>query len=149
MSVSSSYASMASSSAPNAVMPAKPQTRPIYDPERDTFKQSLYTYIVSNIFSSMKPTESTYMYGLLKTIYIDTPLRFNLVCGIHQNHETDPLHFSVEVTLEGVKMAFHVNGYYKSPKFIVTHLTVRDNQQTIKFASFTNTTKTWQDFQSE
>jgi hypothetical protein len=147
MSVSSpSYATAASAT---PATQAKPQTRPVYEPEKDTFKQSLYTHVLTNVFGPMRPTDSNYAYGLLKTVYTDSPLRFHIVSGIHQNHETDPLHFSVEVILEGVKMPFHVYGYYKSPKFIVTHLSIRDNQQEVKIASFSNTAKTWKDYNGE
>lgn len=141
----SSYATVAASSAPNPL----PQPRSIYEPERDTFKQTLYTNVMTNIFEKMRPSESDYMYGLLRTIWTDGPLRFKIVSGIHQNHETDPLHFSVEVNLEGVKMTFHVNGYYQSPKFIVTYLTIFHNKETVKIASFNNTLKTPHDYQME
>ena len=139
---SSSYASIAASSAPNPIQPS----RMVYDAEKDTFRQTLYSQVITNIFDKMRPSESNYMYGMLRTIYTDSPLRFKIASGIHQNHETDPLHFSVEVNLEGVKMTFHVNGYYKSPKFIVTNLTILNNQETIKIASFNNTLKTPQDY---
>ena len=138
----SSYASIAASSAPNTIQPS----RMFYEPEKDTFKQTLYSNVMTNIFEKMRPADSNYMYGMLRTIYTDSPLRFKISSGIHQNHESDPLHFSVEVNLEGVKMTFHVNGYYKSPKFIVTNLTILDKQESIKIASFTNTIKTPQDY---
>lgn len=143
----SSYASIAASTMPNS-MP-QPQTRFVYDPERDTFKQTLYSSVLSNIFGAMRPAQSDYMYGMLRTIYTDGPLRFKIACGIHQNHETDPLHFSVEVTLEGVRMTFHVNGYFKSPRFIVTNLTILHNQEKVIIASFSNITKTQQEYQME
>jgi hypothetical protein len=139
---SSSYASIAASSAPNTIQPS----RMVYEPEKDAFRQTLYSNVMSNIFNKMRPSESDYMYGMLRTVYTDSPLRFKIASGIHQNHESDPLHFSVEVNLEGVKMTFHVNGYYKSPKFIVTNLTILDKQESIKIASFTNTIKTPQDY---
>jgi len=139
---SSSYASIAASSAPNPIQPS----RMVYEPEKDAFKQTLYSHVMTNIFEKMRPADSHYMYGMLRTIYTDSPLRFKIASGIHQNHESDPLHFSVEVSLEGVKMTFHVNGYYKSPKFIVTNLTILNKQETITIASFNNTMKTPQDY---
>jgi hypothetical protein len=138
----SSYATIAASTAPNPI----PVPRVVYEPEKDTFKQTLYSNVMLNIFDKMRPAQSDYMYHMLRTIYTDSPLRFKIASGIHQNHEKDPLHFSVEVNLEGIKMTFHVNGYYKSPKFIVTDLSILHNQTTVKIASFNNTMKTPQDY---
>jgi hypothetical protein len=57
------------------------------------------------------------------------PERFTIISGIHQNHFTDPLHFSVEVDIaDGWKNRMHVNGYFKNNTFICVNIVAQTKE---------------------
>jgi len=49
---------------------------------------------------------------LFQALYASAPERFVVCCGIHQNHLSDKLHFSVNVKMNDViSVPIHFNGF--------------------------------------
>jgi hypothetical protein len=52
---------------------------------------------------------------LVRTLYAESPKRFTVARGLHQNYETEPLHLTVRVNGDyGNYLSLHVNGFFKN-----------------------------------
>ena len=125
-----SYKEAVAFSAPNVVV-----QKPVYNPEKDMFPQTMYERCISNTMTMLRPSSSTYHYRLLQTLYVDSPLRFTMSSALHQNHETDIMHFTVRVQLENCAMNIHLNGFLKT-FFIVTTITLLEKGEELTIADF-------------
>jgi len=67
-----------------------------------------------NRFMSVGRPENKYKdnWLLFQALYASAPERFVVSCGIHQNHISDRLHFSVNVRMNDViNVPIHFNGF--------------------------------------
>lgn len=74
----------------------------------------LYTSIVTHIITRVKPVKQDVLWPVIQTLFDDTPTRFTLISGLHQNDEHDRLHLSVKVQLNYSYLTLHMYGYWKT-----------------------------------
>ena len=75
-------------------------------------------------------------FRMLRALYKDTPSRFQVYSGIHQNSPTDVLHLGIKIDLSyGSYIIVHINGYWKN-HFQITHITTLEAGQVFEIARF-------------
>jgi hypothetical protein len=127
----SSYLNALTSDAPS------PLNKVVYLAEKDFFPQEMYERSIKNVLTMLNPSKSSYIYRAIQALYKDNPNRFSIFSGLHQNHDTDVLHYSVLVRLEHrCNIILHFNGYYKN-FFIVKNITINEETETKMIADFT------------
>jgi hypothetical protein len=91
----------------------------------------------NNLMTRLRPADqSPPIWRLLQTLYSDNPVRFTLISSLHQNHDTDPLHYSVSVGQEfGNSMTIHINGWFRN-YLNITNVTVMSDGTLIADISF-------------
>ena len=108
----------------------------VYLPEKDLFPQSIYERSIKNVMTSLSPSKSSYMFRTIQALYKDNPSRFSIASGLHQNDDTDVLHYSVKIQLEHrYNILLHFNGFYKN-FFIVRNITLVEESNIKIIADF-------------
>ena len=80
---------------------------------------------LKKIMASYKPNSSEYRknWMLYQTLYDIDPDKFQIISGLHQNHISDPLHFSIQVNLrQGLYHRLHFNFYFFN-KMVLKNIT--------------------------
>jgi len=114
-----------------------PLAKTVYLAEKDVFPPEMYERSIKNVMTMLNPSKSSYMYRAIQALYKDNPNRFSMFSGLHQNHDTDVLHYSVLVKLEHrCNIILHFNGFYRN-FFIVRNITMNEETETKTIADFT------------
>jgi hypothetical protein len=98
-------------------------------PSHDIFIQ----HVIKNldiVMKKLRPSKADKTWTLLQTLYTDNPSRFIIISSIHQNSETDRLHYSVAINLNWACWTLHVYGYWKN-FFNTTDITIAENDGVI------------------
>ena len=69
---------------------------------------------MSLAFTRLKPNIQSDLFPLIQEIYRTNPSVFFVIGNLHQNDDTDRLHFSVELRLSYFNYRFHIYGYWKN-----------------------------------
>ena len=113
-----------------------PLPKIVYLPEKDCFQPEMYERSIKNVMTSLVPTKSGYIFRTIQTLFKDTPGRFSMFSGLHQNHDKDVLHYSVMVKLEHrCNIILHFNGFYRN-FFIVRNITLVEESDIKTIADF-------------
>ena len=113
-----------------------PLAKVVYIAEKDFFPQVFYERSIKNVMTMLNPSKSGYLFRTIQALYKETPGRFSIHSGLHQNDETDVLHYSIRVQLEhSCCMLLHFNGFFKN-MFIVRNITVVEHGERKVVADF-------------
>lgn len=113
-----------------------------YDPSKDPFyyfagkKINLYDFTMNWIFQTPPAVESPTL-TLLRFTWKHFPKYFKLQNGLHQNSDTDRLHFSVALHLDGDWSNLHIYGYLLNARFLVTEITMGRKNTIISVCKYT------------
>ena len=88
----------------------------------DPFASVSYSSLLNTVFNYLRPNVASELWAIIQHYYSLRPEDFVVICPLHQNDETDRLHFSVELNVKYGCYRFHIYGFYKG-KFIVTEIT--------------------------
>lgn len=89
-----------------------------------------YPRIIDTAFSKLKSNFISPVFDMLQSIYADSPNRFKVISGIHQNNVADQLHLSIVVQLQWRTYTLHIYGFIRN-SFIISHITMMEQDKSV------------------